>query len=187
MQGLSFSGKRLHCPGQRVESQDGPVFHADHTCHLRRNAGQKPIKIMSRSNMVGWEGEGLSEKEEVIADLRAHSAPGWEVLSDVLSGEIQWTRSSTIQKSQPGARTKPRACRHLTPCKPAHLAIPEGWGGNGGCECGENRAEKARHWELVRSSSQARRRVGNALSEVCSFDYYLGLGPLVTQKVLSSG
>ena len=52
----------------------------------------------------------LSEKEEVIVDLRAHFAPGWEVLLDVLNGEIQGTCSSTIQKSQPGARTKPRAC-----------------------------------------------------------------------------
>lgn len=118
---------------------------------------------MSRSDMVGrGEGECLTEKEEVIADLRESSALGWEVLLDVLNGEIQGTHSSTIQKSQPGALTKPRARRHLTPCKPAHLAIPEGGGGNGGCGCGESRAEKARDGELVRSSSQARRRVGNS-------------------------
>ena len=110
VQELGFSGKRLHWPRQTAESQDGPVFHADHTCHSRRNAGQKPIKIMSRSNVVGGGGECLSEKEEVIVDLRAHFAPGWEVLLDVLNGEIQGTCSSTIQKSQPGARTKPRAC-----------------------------------------------------------------------------
>lgn len=60
VQGLSFSGKRLPCPRRRAEeSQDGPLVHADHTCHLRRNADQKPIKIMSRSDMVvGGQGRG---------------------------------------------------------------------------------------------------------------------------------
>ena len=59
VQGLSFSVKRLPCPRRRAESQDGPLAHADHTCHLRRNADQKPIKIMSRSDMVvGGQGRG---------------------------------------------------------------------------------------------------------------------------------
>ena len=66
--------------------------------------------VQEQRGWGGGEGECLSEKEEVIVDLRAHFAPGWEVLLDVLNGEIQGTCSSTIQKSQPGARTKPRAC-----------------------------------------------------------------------------
>ena len=73
-------------------------------------------------------------------DLRVSFASGWEQLLHGLNGEIQGTRSSTAQKSQPGACTKPRAGRHLTPCKPAHLAIPKGWGGNGGW--GMGRAEQ---------------------------------------------
>lgn len=57
--------------------------------------------------MGGGQGERLTEKEEVIADLRARFAPGWEGLLDVLNGEIQGTHSSTVQKSQPGALTSP--------------------------------------------------------------------------------
>ena len=104
----------------------------------------------------------LTEKEGVIVDLRVSLASGWELLLHVLNGEIQGTRSSTAQKSQPGTCTKPRAGRHLTPCKPAHLAIPKGWGGNGGWGHEESRAEKARDWELVRSSRQARWRAGKS-------------------------